>query len=197
VKCPYFLTVSGHIERIQSWNRYGGPFRKRRTCRQFHSNFISTKKVDRTSWFSLQTNHSCHLYRRDRILFPGVLERQVWSAIRGAERIVLTGQKVSSLPSDAIVTPFDYSRLLVYERTRRFYPNVLLIYVLGAWEFRLGRVWFNGDWLLLDRDGVFDYSITRPKHLAHVILPGLLTAFLFLFHILSHVLASSPIQILE
>ena len=68
-----------------------------------------------------------------------------------------------------------------------FYLDVLLIYVLDvrAWEFRLGRwVRFNGDRLLSDRDGIFDYSITRPKHLALATLPGLLTAtFLFvLFH---------------
>jgi len=53
-------------------------------------------------------------------------------------------------------------RLFAASRSRKnaaSYPNVLLIYVLSAraWEFRLGRIWFNGDWLLLDRDGVFDY----------------------------------------
>jgi len=59
--------------------------------RQSHPNFIAIKRVDRASQVS-QTDRSCHSYRETaaKTLFPGVLERQAWSVIRGAERIVST-----------------------------------------------------------------------------------------------------------
>lgn len=120
-----FLTVSGHIERIQSWNRCDGPFRKRRARPPTISSQFHTHKESGLSESVRFADRSLvpFVWRYSFSGRPGTtgMERE---SRRGTNRLDWTTKStLAAIGSNVVVATLDYSRLPVRERTQRFVPT--------------------------------------------------------------------------
>lgn len=95
------LTVSGHIERIQSWNRLGRVSKIDSSPVDNLVPILQAKERRRGERSVSRTDRSCHLYEETQHSVSGRLKWQAWrDSRRGTNRPDRTAKKVSSTRCD-------------------------------------------------------------------------------------------------